>query len=89
MKMKKSIRYLIRIKGENASFCATGYSRFYIRLSLQDKRRLRGNVYGIAQCKAHIAELRKSRYNGKLHLKSAVFEIVRVTTIERIVKTLS
>jgi hypothetical protein len=89
MKNKTTSWYSVKIKGKSCSFTPSGYSQYFPRLSQKDKGKLRGAVYGIEQAKAHIAELRKHRYNGKLIYKDAIFEIVRETRIERIVKTVS
>jgi hypothetical protein len=44
-------------------------------------------VYGPAQAREHIAELRKYRYHGELIHKDAVFQIIKVTTVEEVIAT--
>jgi hypothetical protein len=81
-------RFFIRIKGESSSFCASGYSKYHNRLSLQDKGKLgAGQVYGAAQAADHIKELRASVYEGRKHYANSDFEIIKEVTTEEVVAT--
>lgn len=86
--MQTNTRYFIRIKGQSGSFCETGYSLFYTRLSMADSGGIEGEVYGPDQARAHIAELREFVYEGKKHYAASVFEIVKEVTTSEVIETL-
>lgn len=85
--MKTYTRYFVRIKGEHSSFSDFGYSKYCERISLRDKGKIRGLVYGPAQCRDHITELRRFVYDRRTPYAKAVFEIVRVVTTEKVTST--
>ena len=88
MKTRKRVRYYVTHEGFYGSFAAEGYSKYYNRRSAKADGRLRGEVYGIAQCRDHIRELRKSVYAGRKTYADVTFVIVREETNETVVQTI-
>lgn len=82
-------RWFIRRQDElGCEYSATGYSKFYQRLTKASNGGLRSTqVYGPKQCREHIAELRKHFYDGKYIYADSAFEIVREVTVETIIAT--
>lgn len=84
----KRVRYFVRIKDSGSSFCDNRYSKFYQRLKAKSDGKLKGMIYGPAQAREHIAELRRHVYNNKRIYAKSVFEIVREVTTETVFQTL-
>lgn len=74
--------YKVALAGQSSYFSHEGYSEYYNRLKLREEGKIkREDVYGYEQALAHIEEMRKSVYDGKLHHAESIFEIRIETTV--------
>jgi hypothetical protein len=54
--METIVEYRVRRKGEYSYYANDGYSKYYQRLVMRQKRQIK-TIYGIPQARAHIREL--------------------------------
>jgi hypothetical protein len=81
--------YFVRIQGQRSSFAPEGYSQYNKRLTLSLNGELkRSHVYGPAQARAHVKELRARVYEGRKPYADQVFEIVKEVRTEQVIAKL-
>lgn len=86
MKTTAHVHFFIRIKGEHSSFSQSAWDGYNQRLLAKDRGELAPDelVYGPAQARAHIKQLRKHRYDGRRPYQHSTFEVVRETTVQTV-----
>lgn len=76
----KTTSYVIRYKNSpGVSYSQDGYSKFHARFHKKMNGKLRGPIYGLAQAREHLCEIRRH--------DDVEFEIVKRVVTETVVQT--
>lgn len=91
MESKTSTYYKLSIQGHNGYLAQDGYSKYYERLTKINEGMLPANaeLYGLDQAREHAKEYYDKKNEYTKQRRRDILKIIKVTTIEEEVETLS